>query len=105
MERDEKAIQARKQKLLAEEAKQPMTWWYLSFKDETGWKGGIITRARGFISAIQHTHDLHINPGGEVLGTDVGPKIPAAAIKHADRLLSKEDLERDFGGAEAWRPR
>lgn len=79
--------------ILAEEAKQPVQWWYLSFGDETGFLGGCVVRAQGGQSAIRRSHQLGINPGGSVMivrvGDDKGP-LPA------DRLLSAADLEK-FG--------
>ena len=107
----ERSWKARRDKLLSEESIEPEAWWWLSFCDTekpegTQFLGGIFTKARGFISAVQKTHDLGINPGGECKG--MGP-IPDEHVtsspkfrKHielADRLLSRKDIDENLGGA------
>lgn len=93
----ERTWKARRDKLLAEEAGKPVRYWYLSFAD-AGFKGAIIVRARGFTSAVHLTHDLGINPGGQVQGYEIPPdleqKIPPDSV---NRLLSKDELEKLFG--------
>ena len=69
----ERSWKARRDKLLREEATQPEAWWWLSFCDPdkpegSQFLGGIFTKAAGFVSAVQKTHDLGINPGGECKG-------------------------------------
>jgi hypothetical protein len=98
----ERTWKARRDKLLAEEAEQPESWWWLSFVDETGFRGAILTRATGFITAIQKTHDLGINPGGEVKGCPIPDEIISASpynhAQYADQLLSRQDIKQKLGG-------
>ena len=85
----------RKRQLLAAEKSQPADWWYLSFADEGGFLGACVLRAPGMATAIQRSHQLGINPGGQVAGFDLGPELPpaVAGIGITDRLLSKAELE------------
>lgn len=87
---------ARRNRLLADEASQPEQWWYLSFATkEKGWLGAVIVKARGMTTAIQLSHRMGINPGGEV-GAQLCPVDPPAAAQY--RLLDKADLDLYFGG-------
>ena len=97
-----RSLKARRDKLLREEATQPEAWWWLSFADDDGFRGAVLTRARGFTSAVQKTHDLGINPGGECRGWDLPDDVIAehpGPTRYADRLLSKQDIDEKFGGA------
>lgn len=77
------------------------TWW-LSFCDASRPKGqhfiGVaiveVDGPDGFIWAVEKSHRLKINPGGQVAGF-LCPR-PVAA-EHRDRLLSREELEAAFG--------
>jgi hypothetical protein len=69
-------------------------WFWLSFADEDGFKGGCFVLAPGFASAVERARDLGLNPGGEVVGTP----IKAPPLELQNRLLSESDLE-SHGGA------
>lgn len=89
-------IQARRQFLLDQEASEPEQWWWLSFASEAdGFLGVIIVSASGFITAVDQTHWMGINPGGEVQGYPAPPEFEPGDM--ADRLLSRATLE-----AEGW---
>jgi hypothetical protein len=90
-------VERRREQLLAEEAKQPETWWWLSFCDETGFLGGVMTRAPGFATALLKTCRLGINPGGDVRGFAF-PEPPKEHEQYADQLLSAHDIEHKMGG-------
>jgi hypothetical protein len=79
---------ARIAELLLEEASEPEQWWYLSFVKDDKFAGAAIVRGRGITSAVQRSHRLRLNPGGEVMAFPVGdkPKYPV------NKLLSKEEL-------------
>ncbi len=75
-------------------------WWFLSFADGrlpkgTQFLGGVLIEAEDFTAAVQKTHFLGINPGGEVLGQ--GPAITIDAVgdavykKYSNRLLTREE--------------
>lgn len=108
---------ARVDRILAQELKTPERLFYLSFADENGWRGAIVTLAHGITDAMQKTHRLNINPGGEVacwpipdgLWSRVNPKmldlllLDRAAIAMATgepigEIQTIEELEQ--GGAE-----
>lgn len=99
----ERTWKARLDKLLTEESKQPESWWWLSFCDEDGFLGAILTKARGFASAIHKTHELGINPGGEAacaqLPEEAIARAPVDFFQYADRLLSRKEIEDKLGGA------
>lgn len=84
-------------KLLTEELKTPEKLCYMSFVDPdrpVGLKflGGIFTMAHGVTDAIQKTHAMKINPGGEVLFAEM--QIPFDLDKTLlDRLLTKDEVE------------
>lgn len=64
--------------------------YYLSFADEERFLGGVFTEAYGIVTAIENTHELGINPGGEVMC--IGPG-PAPRPEYLNRLLTKGELE------------
>ncbi len=77
--------------------KQVCLW--MSFCDtdkpkDSQFLGVIITKALGLAHAVDKTHAMGINPGGEIKSCE----IEANEIKpeHFDRLLSKQDL-KDVG--------
>lgn len=81
---------------LRQEESQPYRWWYLSYADDTGFRGAVVVRARGFIGATMLANSLRISPGGECRGQDFRPEcVPAAHL--TNRLLTMEDLKREFG--------
>jgi hypothetical protein len=68
---------------------------WMSFSSRSGFKGVIITKALGFAHAIQKTHALGINPGGEVQPCPTDPN--DYKPEDFDRLLTKEYLiEADY---------
>jgi hypothetical protein len=88
----------RRMELLAEESGAPASWWYLSFVDPerpegTRWLGALIVKASGFLSAIEGTHLMNLNPGGEVAADEI-PYTDAEAEPWAYRLLTREDVGR-----------
>lgn len=103
----ERTWKARRHKLLTEEANQPEGWWWLSFADDDGFLGAVLTQAKGFINAVQKTHDLGINPGGEVKAVQLPDNIAAhpkfaTHEQYADQLLTKKDIDNKLGGAAKW---
>lgn len=63
--------------------------WWLSFADADGFRGVVIVRAHGLISAVRLTHQLGVNPGGEVAGSWVD-----------ERALERYELNRRYSRAE-----
>lgn len=68
-----------------------MNRFWLSFADpETGDNLGVnVVDALDFMDAIHKTHDLGINPGGQVLGGEIDPRLVPDA--YVNRLLSKDE--------------
>lgn len=88
--------QARVDKRLREESSNPLGWWYLSYADEVGFRGGVIIDAPGFASAAMLVNVLGVSPGGEVRGVPIPTgKVPAPHYRY--RLLTKEELEECWG--------
>ncbi len=80
---------------LLHDLKKPEEWWWLSFAGDDGrWLGVAVVRATGMSWAIRRTHELGINPGGEVRAAPIPhPTDPPAAL--VDRLIAdKEELDR-----------
>ena len=87
---------ARRAQLLTDELGQPLRWFYISFADDDSFRGAVIVKAPGEAHAIQASHRLGINPGGQaaIFKVPDGAPVPPAAV---NRLLSKRDLEVLFG--------
>ena len=54
-------------RLMSQEKTKPKKLLWLSFGDADGFRGAVITKERGIMTAIVRTRQLGINPGGEVL--------------------------------------
>jgi hypothetical protein len=79
--------------ILEEEASQPAGWWYLSFADDDGFRGGVFVWAQGFATAITVTRALKINPGGQVMGVPaLDDWMPPEKYQH--RLLTLAELSQ-----------
>lgn len=70
-----------------------MPTYYMSFADDDGWRGAVIVAADTFSLAVAKTHQLGINPGGEIAAVDCSP---APAAEWYDRLLDRAQL-RELG--------
>lgn len=87
---------------LNKESDQPTRYWWLSFADSNLPKGkqflGVaVVKARGYISAIQKTHRLGINPGGEV-AFEIAEHQTEPPENWSDRLVTdKNEIERLVG--------
>lgn len=96
-------IHNRMRAIIAEEQRQPLVWWWLSFAGEEGFRGACIVRARGFLGAVQRAHALEINPGGEVRSTEIPGWTPTdEEATWTNRLLTLADIEAMPGGAVKW---
>jgi hypothetical protein len=78
--------------LVAEEAKQPEEWLYLSFVSDHKFLGAIVMKGHGFVSVVQRCHALGINPGGEVACLEL-KEANLPPEQYRNRLLSKKELE------------
>jgi len=80
-------------------ASLPKKWYWLSFVDVTGFLGGCMAQAEGFMDAIYQCWDHGCNPGGSVKAyqlpdDDLGPFEPW-------RLYSREEIN-SIDGAIPW---
>lgn len=78
--------------MLAEEGKNPLGCWYLSYADEEGFRGGVYIQAHGFAEAAYLSKRRGHSPGGQVMGGQV----PADAIpdkRFWNRLLTKAEVQ------------
>ena len=67
-----------------------MKWW-LSFADGDGFRGAVVVEAADFPTAVERSHAVGCNPGGECKGWP----LPAEADGEydLDRLYGKTELE------------
>ncbi len=84
-----------------------MTWWYLSFASDEKFLGGCVveilaTGTPGIIDAVREAHRKGCNPGGAVRGGALKPDVPLPRAEWRNRLMSKEDIDREMGGAAKW---
>lgn len=83
--------------LMAEAAVGEPSWWWMSFADPhrpTGQQflGVAIVRASGEASAVTESHQLGVNPGGEIaLAPIPEDHVPPPHLRN--RLLSRAELE------------
>jgi hypothetical protein len=94
----EEEFAKRRLKLLADESAAPAAWWYFSFCDPgrprgKQFVGALVVKASGYISAIEGTHLLGLNPGGEVSGLEI-PYEDDEAEPWAYRLLTREEVKQ-----------
>ena len=90
------AFRNRVNQVLAEERKNPLGLWYLSYAGEEGWRGAIFIEAHGMAEAAYLANHRKLNPGGEVMGVPV-PEEEIPAKQWHNRLLTKAELEAATG--------
>jgi hypothetical protein len=94
---DRKLFMQRVNKLLAGEASNPLSWWYLSYADETGFKGAVVIQAHGPTEAVYLSRHRKLSPGGEVLILQI-PDESVPPEECRNRLLAKEELVAIWDG-------
>lgn len=79
---------------LRREAKKEQEWLFLSFADERGFLGAVITQAAGPASAVAECRRRGVNPGGDVLVTALTDEeatgVPWSAV---DTLLTRRQVK------------
>lgn len=98
MNKDE--FDARLEHLLLDEWRESggkMSWFYLSYAGDNGFRGGVYLRAYGPVSAARRANIDGISPGGEVrmvgpLDPD-NPDVHLPPPEYRDRLLTLEELK------------
>jgi len=73
-----------------------MTQWWLSFADPelpkgTQFLGVAIVEAESFHQALQLSHAIGVNPGGEVCGYELN--IGRVSAEYTNRLLQSPEVE------------
>lgn len=95
------AAKERRDELLRKERELGLLrWYYLSFADDVQFRGGVIIEAYGPATAISKAWELGINPGGEVLFTEIPPSHCPPPEASRNRLLTRKQLEEFFGPTE-----
>lgn len=91
----EQAEERRRQLISEEEANGEVSWWWLSFATEDGFRGVAIVKAKGFASAHLATSVLGINPGGQIQGLEFNlpEHVNTFIEKYSNRLLNKEECK------------
>ena len=82
-----------------------MSWWYLSYADDDGFRGGLYIRAYGPVSAATRAKIEGMSPGGQVrivgpLPED-DPERPLPPQGYRERLLTLAEL-RSFAPMVRW---
>jgi hypothetical protein len=77
-----------------ERSTRPVGWFYLSYADEDGFRGGVIVRAHGMATAAFEAGRRGISPAGSVMGLAI-PEEHVPALSYRNRLLTLEEL-REF---------
>jgi hypothetical protein len=77
--------------LLAQERRDPMRWWYLSYATEEGFLGAVYIEAHGPVEAAFFSNKRKISPGGEVFMAQVpNGKLPEERFRN--RLLTRDEV-------------
>lgn len=93
--------------IFAQESREPLEWYWLSFCDPhkpegEQFLGVCIVCAHGPMSAVKTTHHLKINPGGEVRIYTIGNQDPGEfknkLLNKAGVALLNEFRLKKFGG-------
>jgi hypothetical protein len=83
-------------RLIMEEMRLPLQWWWLSFADETGFLGAAIIQAGGIIEAASTAERLGCNPGGQVLAYPIAD-FDLPPEEHRERLLGEPEANELAG--------
>lgn len=75
------------------------TWWWLSYADDDGFRGGAFVQAHSFEAACVESKRLGISPGGQVHGTET----PTTGPFESGRLYSQEEIAQIDGVVEPFR--
>lgn len=68
------------------------TLWWMSFAEESGFLGVVITEAGDVVGAVRKAHRLKVNPGGQVAAVPMHPDAPIGR-EWRDRLLSEAQVQ------------
>jgi len=93
----------RRLQLIDIEMKNQPGWFYMSFaSEERGFLGAAIVQGQGPVTANDRSWRLRINPGNcQVAFVELDAKMmERVPVEEREKLLSKADLVRIFGGIE-----
>jgi hypothetical protein len=93
---DEQLIDRATKLILKERRAGAPKWFYLSYADEAGFRGGLYTFAHGPVEAMTRAGILGLSPGGEVYSFEC-PKDKLPPPEFRERLLTKAELEAATG--------
>jgi len=86
-------------RLMAQEGRQALGWFYLSFANERRFLGAVIVWAHGILTAIESAAAMGIDPGGEVLCYAIArQQIGRVPADLRNRLLTEAEVRRRLSG-------
>lgn len=77
-----------------------MAVWFLSFAGDDRWLGGLVVEAGHAIAAVEWSHIIGMNPGGQVMILRCDGRRMRRYPR--DRLLSRAELEQLGGVVAEW---
>lgn len=83
--------------LLTVEMAVPKCWFYGSFADDDGFRGGLFMQAHGITDFTIQAGLRGMNPGGQLYCVELPDDAPIPAEKYRNVLLSKEMLQEACG--------
>jgi len=85
--------------MVAQERRQSLGWFYLSFANGYEFRGATIIWAHGILTAVQRASELGIDPGGQVLCCPIPRKHLRRVPDHLrHRLLSEAEVREMLDG-------
>lgn len=85
-------IDAQEERTLSKPAQK---LWWLSYADDEGFRGVVITYAVDFLAACMKAKILGVSPGGQVRGFELPPEAEEeVAARDIDRCLSQKEAEK-----------
>lgn len=88
---NQREFRQRVNKLLGEDGKNPLSWWFLSYADDDGFRGGVIIQAHGQTEAVYLSSHRGISPGGEIRIIPI-PDEFLPPDEYRNRLLTRPEL-------------
>jgi hypothetical protein len=74
---------------------EPQKLWWLSYANDEGFRGVVITYASDFLSACMKSKMLGVSPGGQVRGFELPPEAESEiAAQDLDRCLNQEEAKK-----------
>jgi hypothetical protein len=73
----------------------PQKLWWLSYANDEGFRGVVITYSSDFLTACMRSRMLGVSPGGQVRGFELPPEAESEiAAQDLDRCLNQEETKK-----------